>query len=177
MLDLENILKVCIKCVFRNLNTTCTTFRQYCVFRAWSGGYIWQNLFGFWFHCFLCFCSPLSCLIVPLALHIHWLHASSKSVDSPSLCKECTNSLVCLFLCFFFLKKLFLLIYWTLRGECTFSSDQCPSNSYLKESHRKPWSSYKNLDCLLFIRFTRTLVFGYQDLLEPPTVLSPSPCF
>lgn len=73
---------------------------------------------------------------------------------------------------FFFFKVLFLLICWTLRGECTFRSDQCPSNSYLKESHRKPWNSYKNLDCLLFIRFTRTLVFGYQALFKPPTVLS-----
>lgn len=48
-----------------------------------------------------------------------------------------------------FFKVLFLLRCWTLRGECTFRSDQRPSNSYLKESQWKPWSSYKTLDCPL----------------------------
>lgn len=110
-----------------------------------------------------------SCFTYPLTV------AFSKNVDSPSLCQEVLGGLLGfqgfskaasphMFL--LSVLKLFLPICWTLREERTFGSNQHPSNSYLKESYRKPWSSQKNLDCLLFIRSTRTVFFGYQAFLK-----------
>lgn len=166
--------------------TTRTTFRQYCVFRAWfwvrrlyiSVFYFVYFVLLFYFVCFVFLLVPLlfmfllttitfscsSCFTCPLMTCFFYCRDCRESIPTQWEAKS--------FISFFFFKVLFLLICWTLRGECTFRSDQCPSNSYLKESHRKPWNSYKNLDCLLFIRFTRTLVFGYQALFKPPTVLS-----
>lgn len=80
MLDVENIFQACTKTVFRYLNTTCTTFRHYCVFRAWPwlrrlhmAGFVW-----FLIPLHFVFLLTASYLIVPLALHIHWLQSYSK---------------------------------------------------------------------------------------------------
>lgn len=138
---------------------------------------------------FIAFCVSAHHCLIPLLFLLYTFPDCGLllGVYSPSPCKEVLVGFLGLqgfskaaspHIFLLSVLKLFLAICWTLREEpigTTFRSNQCSSNSYPKESYRKPWSSYKNLDCLLFIRFTRTLVFGYQALLKPPTVLFLSP--